>query len=186
MNELVNELFESVMSMRIGAVGGYTGIYPAYDRMNSIHNGENNGMMVSGNTESAKVEPGAEFDPDKQVKPGRRSSPEDCETCKNRKYQDGSNEANVSFKTAAHVSPEAAAGAVRAHEQQHVSNAYKKAAEGDGKVVSANVSIHTAVCPECGKSYVSGGTTRTSIMYGKNGNSAGSTESVGNNIDYQV
>ena len=28
---------------------------------------------------------------------------EECETCKNRKYQDGSDEANVSFKSAAHV-----------------------------------------------------------------------------------
>lgn len=29
----------------------------------------------------------------------------DCQTCKNRKYVDGSDEANVSFKSAAHVSP---------------------------------------------------------------------------------
>ena len=28
----------------------------------------------------------------------------DCQTCKNRKYVDGSDEANVSFKSAAHVS----------------------------------------------------------------------------------
>ena len=32
-------------------------------------------------------------------KPGRKSSPAECETCKNRKYQDGSNEM-VSFKSA--------------------------------------------------------------------------------------
>ena len=57
---------------------------------------------------------------------------EECETCKNRKYQDGSNESNVSFKSATHVSPEAAGSAVRAHEQQHVSNAYKKAAADNG------------------------------------------------------
>ena len=51
----------------------------------------------------------------------------ECQTCKNRKYQDGSNEM-VSFKSAAHISPGQAPTAVRAHEQEHVSNAYKKAA----------------------------------------------------------
>lgn len=96
--------------------------------------------------------------------PGRKSSPAECQTCKNRKYQDGSDEM-VSFKSATHISPQAAASAVRSHEQEHVSNAYKKAAQNNGKVVSANVAIHTAVCPECGRSYVSGGTTSTQIKY---------------------
>lgn len=95
---------------------------------------------------------------------GRKSSPAECETCANRKYQDGSDE-NVSFKSAQHVSPEAAAGRVRAHEQEHVSNAYTKAAQNNGKVLSANVAIHTSICPECGRSYVSGGTTTTQIKY---------------------
>lgn len=89
----------------------------------------------------------------------------ECQTCKNRKYQDGSNEANVSFKSAAHVSPQAAGAAVRAHEGQHVSNAFKDAAQNNGKVISATVSIHTSVCPECGRSYISGGDTRTQIKY---------------------
>lgn len=89
---------------------------------------------------------------------------EDCETCKKRKYQDGSNE-NVSYKAATHISPEAAGSAVRAHESEHVSNAYKKAAEKGGKVVNASVNIHTSVCPECGKTYVSGGVTNTTIKY---------------------
>lgn len=89
----------------------------------------------------------------------------ECQTCKNRKYVDGSDEANVSFKNAAHVSPEMAGSAVRAHEGQHVSNAYKKASEGNGKVVSATVSIHTSICPECGRSYISGGVTNTQIKY---------------------
>ena len=35
-------------------------------------------------------------------KPGRKSSPAECETCKNRKYQDGSDEM-VSFKSASHI-----------------------------------------------------------------------------------
>jgi hypothetical protein len=89
---------------------------------------------------------------------------QECETCKDRKYQDASNEM-VSMKSATPLSPEAAASAVRGHEQEHVSNAYKKAAQNNGKVVSAAVSIHMGVCPECGRSYVSGGTTHTMILY---------------------
>ena len=98
--------------------------------------------------------------------PGRTSAPSECETCKNRKYQDGSDE-NVSFKAAAHISPEASGARVRGHEQEHVANAYKKAAEGNGKVIQASVSLKTAICPECGRSYVSGGTTSTKIKYSK-------------------
>lgn len=90
----------------------------------------------------------------------------ECETCKERKYQDGSDEM-VSFKSAAHISPEAAGTTVRAHEQEHVSNAYDKAAKKDGKVIQASVSIKTAVCPECGRTYVSGGETTTKIKYNK-------------------
>ena len=100
---------------------------------------------------------------------GRRSSPAECETCKERQYQDGSNEM-VSFKSAAHLSPTEAPAAVRAHENEHVSNAYKKAAEHDGKVMRASVTIHTAICPECGRTYVSGGETRTQIKYGNEKN----------------
>ena len=121
---------------------------------------------------------------------GRKSSPTECETCKNRKYQDGSNE-NVSFKSAAHVSPNAAASAVRAHEGEHVSNAYSNAARRNGTVVSASVSIHTSVCPECGRSYVSGGTTNTMVKYPNESNpyqqsrkSQDSLRFSGANVDY--
>ena len=96
--------------------------------------------------------------------PGANKPAEECETCKNRKYKDGSNEM-VSFKSPAHVSPEASASAVRSHEQEHVTNAYSKAATGNGRVLNASVTLKTAVCPECGRSYVAGGTTRTQIKY---------------------
>ena len=96
---------------------------------------------------------------------GLKDPNEECETCENRKYQDGSDEHNVSFKAAAHIDPNAAASAVRAHENQHVSNAYKKAAQDNGKVLRASVTLHTSICPECGRSYVSGGTTNTQIKY---------------------
>ncbi|MBD5551691.1 MAG: hypothetical protein HDQ96_11060 [Lachnospiraceae bacterium] len=103
-------------------------------------------------------------DKDSVRKPGRASSPEECQTCKERKYQDGSDE-NVSFKSAQHISPASAGARVRAHEGEHVSNAYTKAQEEGGKVLQASVSIKTAICPECGRTYVAGGTTRTKISY---------------------
>jgi len=116
-----------------------------------------------------ELSPEEALNPDAHKKAGRKSSPEECQTCKERKYQDGSNE-NVSFKSAAHISPEAAGAAVRAHEGEHVSNAYKKAAENGGEVINASVTIHTAICPECGRTYVSGGTTSTTIRYSKEEN----------------
>lgn len=88
----------------------------------------------------------------------------ECESCKNRKYQDGSDE-NVSFKAASHISPQAAGVRVAAHEAEHVSNAYTKASQKGGEVVSASVALHTATCPECGRVYVSGGQTTTMIKY---------------------
>lgn len=126
------------------------------------------------------------------VTPGRKSSPAECETCKNRKYQDGSDEM-VSFKSAAHISPEASASRVRAHEQEHVSNAYKKAAQGNGKVLAANVTLKTAICPECGRSYTAGGTTTTKISYSDESNpyqqnqkSADAAAFIGKNLDLAV
>ena len=94
-------------------------------------------------------------------KPGYESAPQDCDTCKHRKYQDGSDEENVSFKQPAHVSPQASGAAVRAHEAMHVSNAYRKAAQSGGQVLACGVSVHQAVCPECGSVYTAGGLTTT-------------------------
>ncbi len=154
--------------MTIGAVSG-SYMYPAVSYV------------------SNQVSPAAE---EENKKIGAASSPEECETCKNRKYQDGSSE-NVSFKSASHISPNAAGAAVRAHEGEHVSNAYSKAAQNNGKVVNASVSIHTSVCPECGRTYVSGGTTNTTIKYSNEANpyqqnqkSLDAAYVIGANIDY--
>ena len=85
----------------------------------------------------------------------------ECQTCKERKYQDGSDDAGVSFKTPTKIDPDQAASAVRGHEMEHVVREQAKAQREDRKVVSQSVTYHTAICPECGKAYVSGGTTRT-------------------------
>jgi len=128
--------------------------------------------------------------PEESKKIGGASPSGECETCKNRRYQDGSNE-NVSFKSATHISPNAAGAAVRAHEGEHVSNAYTKAAQDNGKVVNASVAIHTSVCPECGRTYVSGGTTNTTIKYTNESNpyqqnrkALDAAYLIGANIDY--
>lgn len=123
----------------------------------------NNSYNLYGSYGNMSV-PGGEDSRLPGIKDGHNAPGGECETCKNRKYQDGSDEM-VSFKSAQHISPESAAVRVRAHEQEHVSNAYTKAAQDGGKVLRASVSIHTAICPECGRSYVSGGTTSTQIKY---------------------
>jgi len=89
-----------------------------------------------------------------------------CETCENRTYVDGSNENDVSFKSPGHIAPEAAASRVMAHEYEHVRNAYQEDKEEGKELVSVSVSLKTAICPECGKTYVAGGETRTTMRSG--------------------
>ena len=84
-----------------------------------------------------------------------------CQTCEERKYQDGSDDMGVSFQTPTQVDPKQAASAVRGHEQEHVVREQAKAQRENRRVVSQSVTIHNDICPECGKVYVSGGTTRT-------------------------
>lgn len=85
----------------------------------------------------------------------------ECQTCKNRKYQDESDDPGVSFKSASKVAKGAASAAVRGHEQEHVVRERAKADREGREVVSQSVVIKTAICPECGDSYVAGGETTT-------------------------
>ncbi len=150
----------------IGGIGGYNPLSgygsSGYGAGSVRPGGEKSDFNIPGQNGSGEESNLGKVGDDVK-KPGRKSSPEDCETCKNRKYQDGSDESDVSFQTPQHIDPSAAASAVRAHEQEHVVNAYEKAKEEGGKVLSVGVSIHTAVCPECGRVYVSGGLTTSRI-----------------------
>lgn len=85
----------------------------------------------------------------------------DCETCKNRRYQDGSNDSAVSFQQPTKMSPEQAASMVKSHEMEHVRREQYDAKENNKRIVSQSVQIKTDICPECGKTYVAGGLTRT-------------------------
>ena len=91
----------------------------------------------------------------------RRFDSYECQTCKNRRYQDGSDDSGVSFQTPTKVNPNAAGAAVRGHEQEHVTRNQAKAKREGKEIVSQSVTIHTGICPECGRVYISGGTTRT-------------------------
>ncbi|MGN0481228.1 MAG: hypothetical protein ACI4EV_06625 [Lachnospiraceae bacterium] len=156
--------------MQIGSVGGYI---PRNEQIQLVRTGHENELSPA------------------QVRGLKRSGAVECATCASRKYQDGSDEM-VSFKSPAHISPAASAGRVMAHEQEHVSNAYKDAGQNNGRVVNASVSIKTAICPECGRSYTSGGLTRTSIKYnednpyGRNMKAAQKEAMTGNSVDAAV
>lgn len=157
--------------MNVGAIATYAPISYISPYASSISGVAN--AMPQARASSENVTPSSDTTKIEQAT-GKKVDKTDpgykCETCENRKYQDGSNEHDVSFKSASKVAPEAAASAVRSHEQMHVTNAYQKAEKDNGKVVSANVTIHTSICPECGKTYVSGGTTRTTIKYSNEDN----------------
>ena len=116
-----------------------------------------------------------------EVQQLKRSGKLECQTCKERTYQDGSNDPGVSFKAPGHISPESSASVVMAHEQEHVGNEQANAKKDGSRVISQSVRIFTAVCPECGRVYVSGGETRTttaSFSQPKNNEAA-----LGNNVD---
>lgn len=157
--------------------GGY-GAYSAYSRISR-------GALGASSTKQLEAELS-----DAQIRNLKRTGAIECETCKNRQYQDGSNESDVSFKSPGHITPQASAAKVMAHEQEHVANAYEKAEKGDGKVVAANVKLKTAVCPECGRSYVAGGETNTMIKYnesnpyGRAAKAQDAAKLIGQRIDY--
>lgn len=98
---------------------------------------------------------------DPLVKYAKKIGVIECSTCANRKYQDQSTDAGVSFKNAAHISPDNAFAAVSAHEQEHVQEAKSRTSGEGSELISASVRIFVSTCPECGRTYVSGGETRT-------------------------
>lgn len=174
------------MGLSVGSIGGGYSYQP-------IQYGFSYGAgSVSGTSNTESIFP---IEKDKEKQTGiddpiaKATGKEECQTCKNRKYVDGSDEM-VSFKSPTNIKPSQAMAAVSAHEQEHVSNAYKKAETDGGKVLQASVTIKTAICPECGKSYIAGGETRTRIKYSnesnpymKNLKSANYDAVAGNNID---
>ena len=85
----------------------------------------------------------------------------ECKTCASRKYKDQSNDPSVSFQAPTHISPTQSAGAVMSHEMEHVRNEDARAKREGREVIQSSVSLHYAICPECGRAYVAGGETKT-------------------------
>lgn len=106
----------------------------------------------------------------------------ECQTCKNRRYVDGSNDSGVSFKTPGYIDPGNSAAIVSAHEGEHVAIAKAEGSKPGNKLISATVTLHTAICPECGRAYISGGETRTQIAYGDPKSKTGAESSVDQDI----
>ncbi len=105
---------------------------------------------------------------------------------------DGSNE-NVSFKAPGHIAPGESYGKVMAHEQEHVTNAIAKTSSNkNANLVSISVAFKMGVCPECGRTYVAGGTTSSIISYEEsnpyeqNRKSVEATVLPGQNVDKAV
>ena len=164
----------------IGGIGyGAYGSYNAYGTLNGY---DKYGAISA---------PGKEQD-SAGVTAMKKAGAVECETCASRKYQDGSNEGDVSFKAPGHIDPGASAAVVMSHEQEHVANAYEKAEKGNGQVIRASVRLETAVCPECGRSYISGGVTNTMIKYNESNpyskvaKAQDATKLIGRKIDYAV
>jgi len=99
--------------------------------------------------------------PDGSQKVAAAGDVEGCQTCKNRKYVDESNDPSVSYQSPQHISPGQSGAKVMAHEREHVTNEQAKAERENRRIVSQTVSLSTSICPECGRVYVSGGVTRT-------------------------
>ncbi len=120
---------------------------------------------VQGKQDAAGIDGTPDTPKSEKAKADDKTEPEEaCQTCKNRKYQDGSDDPGVSFKTATRLTPKQAETAVRGHEMEHVSHERARAEREGRKIVHQSVTIHTAICPECGDVYVSGGTTRTATV----------------------
>lgn len=157
----------------ISAVSGYSGIsgiYPSY------YPGAVTGVRATrGVDPQSDGTAQAVVDGAKDAERSGRVRQSECETCKNRKYVDGSNENDVSFKTPGHIDSGNSAAAVMGHEREHVANAVAEGSKENKELLSVSVRLKTSVCPECGRVYVSGGETSTTM---RTTNSRGSNQNM--------
>lgn len=156
-----NSAGNSYKSLNYGqGYGNYQNQYNAEDKTS-----QNKGQFSMNHSANASVDQDVDMtNPAEQTaksNQNRKVGDGECQTCKNRKYQDVSDDSGVSYQTPTKISPSSAASAVMGHEQEHVVRNQAKAERDDREVLSQSVVLNTAICPECGKAYVSGGTTTT-------------------------
>ena len=130
--------------------------YPALFRQSRMAGLENDLARAEGELDAQAREGVGDAESPQEV-----MEEEECETCARRRYQDGSDDPGVSFKTPTNVDPKLAESAVRSHEKEHVVRERAKAEREGKKVVSQYVTYKTGICPECGRVYMAGGETHT-------------------------
>jgi ferredoxin-like protein FixX len=85
----------------------------------------------------------------------------ECHACNNRYYQDQSSDGGVSMQAPTRLSIAEAPSAVMGHEREHQFRDRMSAEASGREVVYGNVQVHTSLCGECGRVYVSGGKSTT-------------------------
>ncbi len=96
-----------------------------------------------------------------QKKEVNKTKSGECQTCKERRYQDGSNDGGVSFKTPTKLTPEQASSQVLSHEKEHYTREAQNAKNENKDVLVNSIRLESSICPDCGRSYISGGETTT-------------------------
>jgi ribosomal protein S27AE len=148
-----------------GNYGGYNGFVNPYDETGYGQQNANagKGAQTRNDSEITDAERKRRFDTFSSSVTGKKglNGEVECKTCENRRYQDQSNDSGVSMQSPTKVDPRAAESAVRAHELQHVSRNAAKAKREGKEIVSQSVVIKRTICPECGRSVIAGGETRT-------------------------
>jgi len=96
-----------------------------------------------------------------EIRQKKRTGEIECQTCAGRRYVDRSNDPGVSFKTPTKISSSQSAQMVMSHELEHAARESAKATRENRRVIFSSITTMTAVCPECGAMYTSGGVTRT-------------------------
>lgn len=135
---------------------------PKESAINKTQNSQNNGVIdKTTGLDSKKMLHQPDSGQNSQLVRNNRERAYICKTCEKRAYQDASNDPGVSMKAPTKIAPENAASAVMSHESEHVNREQAKATSEKKKVVFQSVLLHNSICPECGRTYVSGGTTTT-------------------------
>lgn len=106
---------------------------------------------------TAKDEQEARADLEQRIRNGQ----EQCPTCASRTYADDSDDGGVSFQSPRHIAASTSGAAVMSHEREHVTANDAKARREDRQVTGNTVALEYARCPQCGRTYVAGGVTKT-------------------------
>jgi transposase-like protein len=88
-----------------------------------------------------------------------RNGQAECPTCASRTFKDQSSDGGVSFQAAQSIPMATAGVTVAAHEGEHVSA--NAAQPGEETVTDSSVTLQHGKCPDCGRTYVAGGVTKT-------------------------